>query len=166
MFVSYYRIENRSSCHILEPILCEPPYEVFYRPHLTLTAACSQVSGSPSARRTVVGCGSPRVVLWVQWKHTHKPSPLAPELPRPFPSDYTKLMLCLSLGDQPMCQTEQILFFNQSNSDLLHYCLSAKHKGICNFSVFLLLDLKRKWKSLLRFAVRTPYWYQLFHYLK
>lgn len=98
MFVSYYRIENRSSCHILEPILCEPPYEMFYRPHLTLTAACRQVSGSPSARWTVVGCVSPRVMPWVQWKQTHKPGPLAPELPCPFPSDHIEFMLCFPWG--------------------------------------------------------------------
>lgn len=165
MFVSYYGIENRSSCHILETILCEPPHEVFYRPHRTLTEACRQVSGSPSARWTVVGCVSPRVMPWVQWKQTHKPGPLAPELPCPFPSDHIEFML-FSLGTSLCAKLNRFFFFNQSNSDLLHYCPSAKHKGICNFSVFLLLDLKRKWKSLLRFAVRTPYWYQLFYYLR
>lgn len=165
-FVSYYGIENRSSCHILETILCEPPHEVFYRPHLTLTAACRQVSGSPSARWTVVGCVSPRVMPWVQWKQTHKPGPLAPELPCPFPSDHIEFMLCFPWGPAYVPNWTDSFFFNQSNSDLLHYCPSAKHKGICNFSVFLLLDLKRKWKSLLRFAVRTPYWYQLFYYLR
>lgn len=63
MFVSYYWIENRSSCHISEPILCEPPYEVFYRPHLSLTATCRQVSGSPSSRWIVLDCGLPRHAL-------------------------------------------------------------------------------------------------------
>lgn len=98
MFVTYYWIKNRSSCYILEPILCEPPYEVFYRPHLILTATRRQVSRSPSSRWTVLDCGSPRVRPGVQWKQAHKPIPLAAELPCPCPSDHTELTLCIPLG--------------------------------------------------------------------
>lgn len=46
----------------LEPVLCEPPQEEFYRPHLVLIAACRQDSGSPSPRWTVSDRGLPGVV--------------------------------------------------------------------------------------------------------
>ena len=50
--------KNRSSCHIWEAILCEPSSEVFYRPHLILTATHRQVPGSPTSgwRVPAVAC--------------------------------------------------------------------------------------------------------------
>lgn len=162
MFVTYYWIKNRSSCYILEPILCEPPYEVFYRPHLILTATRRQVSRSPSSRWTVLDCGSPRVRPGVPWKQAHKPSPPAAELPAPL-SIWPHWTHAIFLWNKSMCQTEQIFFYVKIIL-ILRYCPSAKHKGICNFGCLSILGLQLQ--LLLRFAVRIPYWYQLFHYWK
>lgn len=67
------------------------------------------------------------------------------------------------LWNKSMCQTEQIFFYVKIIL-ILRYCPSAKHKGICNFGCLSILGLQLQ--LLLRFAVRIPYWYQLFHYWK
>lgn len=93
-------------------------------------------------------------------KKTHSP---ILDLPGPWTPFYLNMLNSCSvfLWDHPMCQTEWVCCycFNQNNADLSRYSPSAKHKQICNFSVFLLLDLKTQFH-------RTPYWYQLFHYSK
>lgn len=151
--------KNRSSCHILEPVLCEPPHEVFYRPHLILRATCRQVSGSPSSRWTVLDHGLPRVM----WKYSGN------RLTAQYSGSWPLVLLSIGLHWTPtlfsfgsnLCAKLNrffVSFLNQNNTELSHNCPSAKHKEIYNFSVFLLLDLKTKnLQLLLRFAARVPY---------
>lgn len=128
--VSYYWIKNRSSRPISDSFAWPSPYEVVYRPHPILIATCRQVSGCPSSRRTVWGRGSPRVTPRWEGRGSRAPVPLL--------SDHTEPVLHAFLWEQSICQNEQILFFffNQNNAKLLHYCPSAKHKEMGDFSVY------------------------------
>lgn len=133
--------KNTSSC----PILVDSVWTTIGAPSspLTFTALC----GSPSQRRT------PRCP---EWGSEHCGDRLAVQPP----SSRTLCPLHLTM----LCANRTDFFFNQNNAALSHYCPSAKHKWISNFSLFPLLNLKIQ--LLPSFAVRTPYWFQLFHYLK
>lgn len=130
--------------HFRDNFVWPPPRKVVYRPRPIPTAVCRKVSGPPSSRQTV------RPLLGQSPAESAGKQAQAQcswGLPRPRPSDRTEPELHALLREQSICQTEQGLFFfffNQNNATLLHYCPSAEHKDMGDFSVFLLQDLETK----------------------
>ena len=119
--------KNRSSCHISEPILCEPSSEVFYRPHLILTATHRQVSGSPTSGWSVPAVACPESCGKYSG-NTH--SPTLQLLSSHDPFHVTTLNSCSVFPFRTsLCvKLNRFFFFNQNNAALLHHCPSAKYK--------------------------------------
>lgn len=145
MVVSYYRIKNRSSRHISETILCDHHHVKWFTDHVQSQQQSAgrflghhppdRQSGRCSARAPPRAQGSRR-------------RPNAHGGCRA-PAHRTALSLSsmLSCGSSLSAKLNRVFFFfffNQNNATLLHYCPSAEHKDMGDFSVFLLQDLETK----------------------
>lgn len=179
MFVSYYWItekrKNRSSCHILEPILWAVIWSVL---QTTPNPDSNPQTGLwvPNVWMKCAGRGLPRVMRWVQW-NTQSPilQLLGPAWPSPTWPHWTHALCSLS---GPVYVSNWTDFFNQNNAalfislsicqiqiNLKLRCLSTirlKHtkkaftSTICYQNTILVSTLSLKWiYSCLRWQINS-----------